>query len=309
MAYRFTEDEPVEAGLWRIAHEQIDKALGELSDPDLGPHESIHQVRKRCKKLRALLRIVRPHLGETYAAENARFRDAARTLSALRDATALIETYDVLVEHYAEQIDRSAFGPVRRALTVRRNQLATEDVDLEARMAAFSQELQAAQPETWTLPAEGVEALREGLAKTYRRGRRAMAAAYENPTAEAFHEWRKRVKYHWYHCRLLRPTWKPVMRARCHALSDLSDLLGIEHDLAVFQQVLMDEPERFGGVRSLQAFLGLIDRRRAELQARAHPLGRRLFAEKPDALVHRLGTYWDAWREEADAQPTLAEPT
>lgn len=30
---------------------QIDKAIAELRDEDLGRHATVHQVRKRCKKL------------------------------------------------------------------------------------------------------------------------------------------------------------------------------------------------------------------------------------------------------------------
>lgn len=47
----------------------------------------------------------------------------------------------------------------------------------------------------------------------------------------------------------------------------------------------------------VQVVIGLIDRRRAELQAEAWPLGSRLFAEKPKNLVGRCGAYWDIWRK------------
>jgi hypothetical protein len=56
--------------------------------------------------------------------------------------------------------------------------------------------------------------------------------------------------------------------------------------------LIADEPETFAHLQALQAFLGLLDRRRGELQARAHPLGRRAFAEKPGALADRFEAYW-----------------
>ena len=41
----------------------------------------------------------------------------------------------------------------------------------------------------------------------------AMDAAAKDPTADNFHEWRKRVKDHWYHSRLLWPVWQKPMKA------------------------------------------------------------------------------------------------
>lgn len=309
MSYVFRQEEPVAAGVRRIAREQIDAAVAELNDPALDRHEAVHQVRKRCKKLRALLRLVRPVLGDVYHAENARFRDAARTLSAVRDATALLEAYDALTTHYGATLDRRAAAPIRRALTLRRRHVA-ETFDLDGRIDAFLTEMEAARRavDGWPLDADEFDALDGGLRKTYGRARRAMDHAYAEPSDEAFHEWRKRVKYHWYHSRLLTAVWPAVMTPRTDALDALAGLLGDEHDLAVFRQVLTGEPDRFAGVQALPAFLGLLDRRRAELQAEVRPLGRRLLAEPPRALAHRLGTYWAVWREDPARPPALAAP-
>ena len=78
MAYRFSvTDRSVQAGVRRIACEQIDKAIAEIENTELPLDETIFQIRKRCKKIRGLLRLVRPSF-DGYARENAIFRDAAR---------------------------------------------------------------------------------------------------------------------------------------------------------------------------------------------------------------------------------------
>ena len=294
--YTLQAGETVVDGVRRIAYEQIDLAVAELHDEALGRHAAIHQVRKRCKKLRALLRVVRPVLGKTFATENAHVRDAARRLSDLRDATALLETYDALMARVADEVDRRPFGPIRRALTLRRRALA-EDLDLDARVVVFLDDLHALRDRvaSWPLDAEGFAALDGGLRKTYRRGRRTMAHAYAAPSPETFHAWRKRVKYHWYHVRLLHGLWPALMTTRGEALSHLASLLGTEHDLAVLHETLHAEPHRFGRIRHLPAFVSLLEQRRAELQAEARPLGTRLFAEKPDALSRRFEAFWQAW--------------
>lgn len=302
MSYRLEPDESVAEGVRRIAHEQITKALRELDDPGLDAHATIHQVRKRCKKVRALVRLVRPAAPKLYKRENARFRDAARMVSDARDATAFLETYDALMGHYREEVDRRAFGPIRGALTRRRAQLV-EHQNVEERLAALRETLVEAQARVprWKIRAEGYAAVRGGLAKTYERGRKGLSRAYADPSDERFHEWRKRAKYHRYHMRLLRNLWDPMVNERRHQLHDLTDYLGDDHDLAELRHVMTGEPDTFGHLSHIQAFFGLLDRRRGELQARARPLGLRLYAAKPVTLAAHFKTYWKAW-ELAEAQ-------
>lgn len=309
MSYRFEVHETVAEGVRRIAQEQLAKAVGELGEGDLDIHETIHQVRKRCKKVRGLVRVVRPAVPDLYDRENTIFRDAARTLAAGRDATAFIETYDALMSHYEDAVDRQTFGLLRAALTRRRDEVVDEH-DLHDRLEAFTATIREAQERVhgWDLPEKGYGAVRGGLAKTYGRARGRMKDAYDEETDEAFHEWRKRVKYHLYHMRLMRNLWPPVVKARCHALDELNDLLGDDHDLAVFKAAIDVDGETFAGFEHRQAFLGLMDRRRGELQARARTLGQRLFAEETDAFVERFGAYWKAWHRERAQTPSLAAP-
>ena len=310
MAYRLEPQESVKEGVRRIAREQVDLMLADIDNADVGRHETVHEVRKRCKKIRGLIRLVRPEIGDTYKIENAFFRNAARTLSPLRDATALLEAYDALMDHYGEGIERRAFGPIRAALTRHRKDLVRTDESIDERLADFRDDMETVRKRIakWKVDAEEFDAVAGGLKKTYGRARDAMRAAYDQPTDERFHEWRKRVKYHMYHTRLLRPVWPKVMAERSRQLNLLSDLLGDDHDLAVFRRTVRSEPEAFGDVRRLQALLGLLDRRRAEFQTLARPLGRRLFAEKPKHHVRRIDGYWSAWIKEAKTTEALAPP-
>lgn len=299
MPYRFRHDDrSVGDGVRRIAAEQIDDAIVEIDDADLDVHATVHQVRKRCKKLRGVARLVRPSF-PAYAAENAAFRDAARALSFLRDTEALIETYDKLVEAYAGRIDRAALGSVRHRLTLRKKAAARRE-DIGDRLAAFRDEMAAARGRVdgWRLEADGFDAVAGGLGRTYKRGRKAMAAARKRPTPEALHEWRKRVKYHWYHARIMRPIWPGPMRAHRDAADALGDLLGDHHDLAVFRGTVAADPDAFGGPADIELLFGLIEHRQAALEAEAARLGPRLLAEPRKALTRRWGAYWQAWRRE-----------
>jgi inorganic triphosphatase YgiF len=60
MPFRLRRKKTVQKSVRRIALEQIDKAIREVLDDNVNRHEAVHQVRKRCKKLRGLIRLVRP---------------------------------------------------------------------------------------------------------------------------------------------------------------------------------------------------------------------------------------------------------
>ncbi|HKK70056.1 MAG TPA: CHAD domain-containing protein [Candidatus Krumholzibacteria bacterium] len=288
MSYRFEPGEKVERGVKRMAREQIDKALAEIDSDELDVHERVHQVRKRCKKLRAIARLVRPPLGSQYSGINRHYRDAARPLSDARDAHAIIESFDDVVEDRSDEIVDGSLDPVREAFVRRRERVAPRE-EVETRLFGARQALTAGRAalDTWHVDEDGFDAVAGGVKKVVRRGRKAMGAATEKPTVENYHEWRKRAKYLWYHARMLRPLWPEVMKAWRDEADRLSDLLGDEHDGAVLRAILQREPE-MAEVEGMPLYLALLDRRSQELRARARRLGARIHAEKPKRFVGRL---------------------
>ncbi len=307
MSYQLEIAEPIDAGVRRIANELIDDAIARIETPDRDRHEAVHEVRKNCKKLRGLLRLIRPRVPDLYKAENKYFRDAAASLSGIRDAEAALESYDALLKTFEAQVDRRGLAPARRALTLYRKHLAEDVADLDARLDAFGERMHAARRRVseWRLPADdpdhgkrGFRLLEDGLAKTYKRGRKAMDVAYEDPSAENFHEWRKRAKYLRYHLRLLRPVWPRLLQRTRSEVKTLGDLLGDDHDLSVLEAVLraaMSDDTDKGRMNVLKA---LMRQRSAQLRTQAHWLGRCVYAEKPKALRKRIGQYWDTARDQ-----------
>lgn len=159
----------------------------------------------------------------------------------------------------------------------------------------------------WKIDESGFDAVAGGLGKTYKRGRKAMAQAAEQATAERLHEWRKSVKYHWYHARLLSELWPAAMKPHIGAAKELSDLLGTHHDVAVLKRTVVEEFDEIGDHRKVETFIGLADRRQTLLEAQAFELGRKLLAEGKSALQQRWDAYWCAWQtEEEERHPGLA---
>lgn len=301
MAYAFSDsDRSVEAAFRRIAREQIEKAIAAIDGGQQSDAETVHEARKRCKKLRGLIRLVRPAFGD-YRAENAFFRDAARGLSGLRDSDVLVTTFDKLTAGHKGADDLAA---VRERLAARRDSVISESApaerDAAAQLTIFRKDMAAAlhRVDKWALSAKGFAALAGGLEATYRRGRAAGRMAHGDPTPEKLHEWRKRVKYHGYHASLLAPVWPELLGAYCAEAERLGELLGDHNDLSVFADLLTRELDVSGDRRVLKRLLRMAKARQEILQAEAFGVGARLFAERPDALVARWRGWWKASRKE-----------
>lgn len=97
MTYRFElQDASLTEAMRRIVRQEITPILGHLQEDHLAP-TVVHDIRKRVKKLRALLRLVRPGMRDVQAAENVILRDAGQALSGSRDAAVRLATFDRLI--------------------------------------------------------------------------------------------------------------------------------------------------------------------------------------------------------------------
>jgi CHAD domain-containing protein len=261
----------------RIACEQIDNALASLKQPDRG--EAIHEVRQRCKKLRALVRLVRPAF-PSYREENAVFRDIAGLFGGLRDAEVVQALYDDLAAC-------STAPPVRRR---RAEPGPAHGADVDDAIQEARRRLSAARGRArgWQLDEDGWKAVRRGLVKTYARARRAMREALQAPSGEHYHAWRKAAKHYWYQSRLLKAAWPEAMKPRARLARELADALGRHHDLFVLEQRLAEDPRSLGAGSAAKCVIDLARQRREALEQRAARLGERLLRGKPRALASRL---------------------
>ena len=295
MSFRIDPDRPLPRNLRRLSRRQLDRALAALAEPGvLGLEETVHDVRKRCKKVRGLIRLVRPGLGREYRRANADVRDAARELSPLRDAHAMLGTFDDLIAAtHGDQLPGEALAGVRAGLALRAAAAERADADVLLKRAGEHLARVRERLDRWA-PEDDVAIVLSGLTENYRRGRRAFRHALDHPTDAALHEWRKRAKYGWHHAKLLHAVAPSVLGPLEKRLKDLSDGLGDDHDLAVLRTTILAAPRDFGGGASDEAIV-LVDAARADLQDRCRRLGARLYAEPPRAFGQRVGRYWKAW--------------
>jgi CYTH domain-containing protein/CHAD domain-containing protein len=297
-AYRLLPDEDAASGIRRVIVGRLDKAaerLREAGDEGDALAEAIHGARKDLKKARAALRLVREDLGEkAFKRENRALRDAARLLSASRDAEVKLATLDSLVEGEGD----APPGPTalwRQALLADRDRIVGGEADgTEEAVAAI--EAVAARAPDWKIRHDGWKLLAPGLDTAYREGHDAFAALGDAPGFDAVHELRKRGKDLWYQVRLAREAWPEVLDATAAEIHDFTDQLGDHHDLAVLLDDLFGRTEVDPTHR--ETLRVLIEARQASLLADALAAGERIYAEKPKAFGRRLRAYWRAWRRQ-----------
>lgn len=287
MGFSFDQRKDMARQVRAIASDQIDAAI-QVAQADGDFHKTIHRLRRRCKKVRGLLRLVRPNFPK-FDIENAAIRDAAKTLSVARDAAVLIETFDQLLDETPElDLPRDRLRSLRAALELSAAAIAAgQDRQLLFSQFALAMSTIRNRLDDWKLKGDGFDLIEPGFAATYIKMRKSMRAAKREKTALAFHDWRRDAKYHGFQVSLLRSSAPAVLGGRKASLSQLGQLLGDHHNLAVLagKLAIIAGPVDPALVRA-------IAEKQAGLAKKALDLGPQLTVESPAALVSRMEKLW-----------------
>lgn len=289
MAYRFKLSEPFEEGVKRIGIQQIDRAVEQLQSGQASG-VAVHATRKGLKRIRSLLRLARPALGDSaYKHENARYRDISRLLSAQRDDVVLMETVSSF-ETVSSGRTKTAFAAAKARFSEGVRDANRQNGAVERAIAGLN-EGRSAMLE-FALSGHKFESAWEGLERAYRQTERALETATETRQDEDVHAWRKRVQYHWRHLMLLSAAWPEEMAVRIAAARHLSALLGQDHDISLMIASMADgtRDRLTSHQRKLAETFAL--ERQAALRRDAYHISQRLFAESARAFRQRIETYW-----------------
>lgn len=270
MAFRLKQHEKADKGIKRVVGRQIDKALKRLSDVQ-DEHETVHDVRTCCKRIRAALRLVRREMGEDYGKKNRAFRDMARPLTELRDAEVRLEALG--------KMGKNAFPHIRKHFQDQHDAVRSRVLEQKRSLANLSRQMttQREALKNWPLKKHGWKKLRQGAAHVYKQGRDAYRLAEKQPSNEHLHEWRKQSKYLWHELTLMGGDKKRRKQSR-----KLAQLLGDDHDLAMLRRAVIGIGGKHGEL------IKRIDRQRRDLQKKALQLGKDCFGKRPKAFLAQL---------------------
>ncbi|MCC0036157.1 MAG: CHAD domain-containing protein [Hoeflea sp.] len=297
MSYRIRPGKPLTREVVRVARIQYAGAIGMLRDQPRGPHEAIHDARKRFKRLRGLFRLVRAAAPEFCARENARVRDIAAGLSTVRDATALVEAMGHLMASDAASSHLPALAAIRDRLAARRDRIASAETDLDTRIAAAIAGCEdgIAALSGLKLPkgkARAVELLARGVARNYGRAVGALEAATASGHAEDWHDLRKHIKYHRMHVQLMSPAWPGDMAMRAEIADLAGEALGDDHDLANLEALITADPDAIGNAAEIATLRTVMAARSAELHAQVRGIVRNLLRDDRKLVQSRIAALW-----------------
>ncbi len=302
MAYRLQRGTELSTEVRRVIVDELDYAAKQLRPRTARQPEAIHEARKSIKKARAAIRLIEAPLGPVASRERRRLGGLGRRLSPIRDADVLVETLEGLRKDHGGESLSAAFAGAREILETKRRAL---DGSPAAAPHSGTRRLllaAAARIRQWNLSSDAFTLIATGLKQTFRRGREAMDNAVASPTDENYHEWRKRLKEHWYHVRLLEDLWPEVMGAYARGLKSLETSLGDDHNLVLLRTAIEEPARPRHSASGQQALLKLIAKQQEELRGRALAEGLRVYAQKPGSLGAAFGRLFDVWKSSAPVQ-------
>jgi hypothetical protein len=287
-------DRPLGENVRKAAKAELDRAIADVGETGFEVHGTVRNVRRRLKRVRSLLRLVRPVL-TNYANENSALRHICAEVRELRDAMALVEAVD--------QLGRGLEGGPGLTLDRLRHEFANRAASREAQLnrEAFLTDLRVrlrearVRAELWELKGDARAALVPGFVDTYCRARSGLKRARTSREVIAFHEWRKAVKHHASQLSVLRGLVPPFADARLRRAKRLAITLGELQNLCVLRQAISDD-ETLANLADGAVVDDLCCTKIAAASRRALRLGKPLFAEPPRLVETRWEAYWLDWQ-------------
>lgn len=269
-----------------LACEKLD-VLNDLMRPrPEDVNTAVHDARRLLKTLRALLRMIRPGIGEAcYQRENSCLREAARLLAPLRDAWVRLALTETLQRESCEPAVHRALGFasqfLRQEYEETRLDHPPEQIFLQVRQLLESTRKRL--PD-WPWPEDSADDWSRGCQTTFEKGRSRFQNLLGHPSTFNVHELRKRCKDLRYQLEFLALLKQNSSRPRIRLLHKLTDVLGEHHDLAILRETLvnLDCEKRTG--RELAALEESLEGQQRNLFRAGIELGNRIFASPSDAF-------------------------
>lgn len=275
--------------LKKILHGELQEARNSLarSSPD---KEEVHQARVALKKTRAVLGLLRKALEDQFDRWDDPLREAAHHLAELRDADVTQDTLVLLAGKYPTLMNQRIVREVRRGLESRQRNVRRHTSGSLSRARAALKQADGSLPEAVGRSASRKEIF-DGIVLSYRRARRAFTYLTPDAGSPAFHQWRRRLKIHWYQMRLLEDL-DAGPRHRAAALNGVEELLGVDHNLALLRELLLASPARYGSAWGVTVVLGCIAQAQHGLRIDALKSGKTVFEARPSEFGRTLKGWW-----------------
>jgi CHAD domain-containing protein len=258
------------AGRWlhRLLTQLVQQSSRDIHKVPKWEEQAVHSLRKRMKKLQAMLQLARPVMSEpTLEAVRRDVRNLKNILSNNRDTlvmTKLARKLGAAISEPPAETD-STSDKLQKAIKL------AEKLLIDIGLLDLSQL-------TW-------EMIGKTYARSYKSSRKAWEKTQGNPSADNLHEWRKKVKRLYYQSTALEPWFHHPKRLR--RTRKLGSLLGDCHDLDVFR-----DSAKAGKLQPTRGWEGQVTTKRNALLSRIEERADKVFSRAPhkirDESLHAL---------------------
>ncbi|MUV15764.1 CHAD domain-containing protein [Noviluteimonas gilva] len=174
---------------------ELANAIDDLARRGRDLHDGIHQARKAIRRTRALLALGQPLLGPGVKLIDRELRAVNRRLSPLRDAHALVQTFDRLRTKARDEATRTALAGARR-IAARQRAAMAKDPAFAVRLRHEQAIVATMRAALTGLPWESlsIASVTDAMAATARKASTARERAFASDDADAWHQWRRRMR-------------------------------------------------------------------------------------------------------------------
>jgi CHAD domain-containing protein len=293
LPYVFRKSESVIKAAQRVARELLDDTLTTIRDPKVTLDVRTHEARKAIKKLRGMLRLVESsqRLGRVEKAIDKELRDAARKLAPYRDSDVMRAALHSAAAASRGLIDQKTADSIHACITdtsgVGESAQAVSLALYATDVTSIGDKIAASEIHTRNLPA-----LEKSYLKTCNTAYELMRKVLGGDASEEdFHEWRKFVKYHFYHTRLLAGIYGKSAKNRAKDANELEEILGQHHDMAVLAERIKAKRGKIKKVCDVDRLLDYLAKRQTTLERQALKLGRRLLPKEAESAEELFRNY------------------
>lgn len=296
MPYRLIKSELLSFGIKRIALEEVDGALLDLSDSTKNVDEEIHSARRHFKKVRAVLRLIRLSIGEeAFDFANESIRDAARNLASSRNSAVMLRTLDKL--HFKDDMSNITLMAIKNHFNKKYESSKLKKGESKKTIRDTKNLLNQMRSDIhlWAIEGDDFNLVKEGVNKLYTKGRKYLADSKSLTTDFILHEWRKHIKHLWYTLKLFTNLWPGYINALSEELENLSEKLGEINDLSLFEKNLNELKEDISN-ETTDDLIKQINEKKSKLTGKAILIGEKFFIDKPKIFTSRVDHLFTIWK-------------
>lgn len=299
-SFKIRRQQPITGNVMELMYHQMDYIIHLIQPVEEIDHEAVHEVRKSCKRVRAVLRLIRDDIGySAYYRENRRFRDMSRLLSETRDYEALCHSLDYLRSREVDDKISRVYSELSAALVHSRD-VALNALKKDKKVfQQIEKEIGEARKKInlFSFPSENFEVILPGLVRTHKKWKQHFAVCLGEAHEEMIHNLRKKSKYLMYHMQILRPVFPEIIKGYAGTLNKVSGKLGDHRDLYLLRQQvprLLDNKYPGSVTDHIDSAIEKEMNDKLETAVRA---GRYLYLEKTGRLMDRIHNYWKIYTD------------